>query len=179
MRNEYQPPALEAQLTSPVGLLSLQASAMGLTHLTVVDLNHQSEQVEVCAVNELTTALCPEESKVVAQQHINAVHRQLSEYFSGQRQAFELALAPKGTVFQHQVWQALAQLHFGEVCSYGDIANRIHRPKAVRAVGAANGANPIAIIVPCHRVIGKNGKLTGYAYGLEMKQFLLALEARG
>ena len=131
------------------------------------------------AVNELTTAPCPEENKVVAQQHINAVHRQLSEYFSGQRQAFELALAPKGTVFQHQVWQALAQLHFGQVCSYGDIANRIHRPKAVRAVGAANGANPIAIIVPCHRVIGKNGKLTGYAYGLEMKQFLLALEVRG
>ena len=178
MTNEYQPPVLEAQLTSPVGMLLVKASAMGLTHLTVVDLKHQSEQVEVCAVNGLTTAPCPEEHKSAAQQHIHAVHRQLSEYFAGQRQVFELALAPKGTVFQHQVWQALAAMHFGEICSYGEIAHRIERPKAVRAVGAANGANPIAIIVPCHRVIGKNGKLTGYAYGLEMKQFLLALEAR-
>ncbi|GAA0789472.1 MULTISPECIES: methylated-DNA--[protein]-cysteine S-methyltransferase [Pseudomonadati] len=178
MTNEYQPPVLEAQLTSPVGMLLVKASAIGLTHLTVADLKHQSEQVEVCTVIELITAPCPEESKVNALQHINAVHRQLSEYFVGQRQIFELALAPKGTVFQHQVWQALAAMHFGEVCSYGEIANRIERPKAVRAVGAANGANPIAIIVPCHRVIGKNGKLTGYAYGLEMKQFLLALEAR-
>ena len=174
---EYQPPVLEVLLTSPVGILSLKASAMGLTHLTVVDLNRQSDQVEECAVNELPIAACSDDNKMRAQQHINAVKGQLSEYFAGTRQAFELALAPKGTVFQHQVWQALAAMHFGEVCSYADIAQRIERPKAVRAVGAANGANPIAIIVPCHRVIGKNGKLTGYAYGLEMKQFLLGLEA--
>ncbi len=85
-------------------------------------------------------------------------------------------MAPKGTEFQAQVWQALTELSYGHTCSYGDIAEKIKRPKAVRAVGAANGANPIAIIVPCHRVIGKNGKLTGYAYGLNMKQQLLSLE---
>lgn len=102
---------------------------------------------------------------------------QLLEYFAGARQVFELPLAPKGTRFQRTVWQALVGLSYGSFTSYGELAIKIDNPKAVRAVGTANGANPIAIIVPCHRVIGKDGKLTGYAWGLAMKQQLLDLEA--
>ncbi|UJF23154.1 methylated-DNA--[protein]-cysteine S-methyltransferase [Shewanella sp. OMA3-2] len=184
MVNQYQPPVLAVNLTSPVGLLSVKASSEGLTHLTVVDIDRKSADVEIFEQvielefnNEQSDVLKPQQ-KHQALQHINKVHQQLTEYFGGKRKMFELSLAPKGTVFQHQVWQALSAMHYGEVCSYSDIANGINRPKAVRAVGAANGANPIAIIVPCHRVIGKSGKLTGYAYGLAMKQFLLALEIK-
>lgn len=98
------------------------------------------------------------------------------EYFAGERQGFTLPLAAKGTEFQQAVWQALCDIPYGETCSYGEIARRIGRPKAVRAVGAANGRNPLSIIVPCHRVIGQNGSLTGYAGGLAIKQALLKLE---
>lgn len=98
--------------------------------------------------------------------------------FAGKLPQFSLPLAPKGTEFQCQVWQALTEIPFNQTVSYSDIANAIARPKSVRAVGAANGANPIPIIIPCHRVIGKNGKLTGYAYGLALKQTLLDIEAR-
>lgn len=101
---------------------------------------------------------------------------QLSEYFSGVRRDFSLPLAAKGTPFQMQVWQALTTIPYGETWSYQDLANAIGNPKAVRAVGLANGKNPISVIVPCHRVIGKNGKLTGYAGGVERKQKLLTLE---
>lgn len=101
---------------------------------------------------------------------------QLNAYFAGQRQQFELPLAPSGTDFQRQAWMALQQIPYGETRSYAQQACQIERPKAVRAVGAANGANPIAIIVPCHRVIGKNGTLTGYAGGLDRKRWLLAFE---
>jgi methylated-DNA-[protein]-cysteine S-methyltransferase len=103
--------------------------------------------------------------------------RQLTEYFAGQRKVFELDIAPRGTDFQQQVWRALLEIPYGETCSYRDIAMRIGNPKAVRAVGSANGNNPIAVIVPCHRVIGSNGNLTGFGGGLETKRFLLALEA--
>lgn len=101
---------------------------------------------------------------------------QLSEYFAGTRTHFTLPLAPQGTQFQQKVWQALCSIPYGETCSYGDIAKCIENPKGVRAVGLANGKNPIAIVVPCHRVIGANGKLTGYAGGLERKAGLLKLE---
>jgi methylated-DNA-[protein]-cysteine S-methyltransferase len=101
---------------------------------------------------------------------------QLAEYFAGARRAFEVAIAPSGTSFQLEVWRALLTIPYGEVRSYRDIAAQIGRPAAVRAVGAANGANPIPIIVPCHRVIGANGSLTGYGGGLEAKRRLLALE---
>ncbi|MGP1392173.1 MAG: methylated-DNA--[protein]-cysteine S-methyltransferase [Vibrio diabolicus] len=101
---------------------------------------------------------------------------QLNEYFSGLRNEFELPLAATGTDFQNQVWQALTTIPYGETWSYQDLANAIGNPKAVRAVGLANGKNPISIVVPCHRVIGKSGKLTGYAGGVERKQRLLALE---
>ncbi|MDP2574218.1 methylated-DNA--[protein]-cysteine S-methyltransferase [Vibrio penaeicida] len=102
--------------------------------------------------------------------------KQLTEYFDGGRKTFDVPLAAKGTDFQKQVWQALTQIPFGETWSYQDLANTIGNPKAVRAVGLANGKNPISVIVPCHRVIGKSGKLTGYAGGLERKEALLKLE---
>jgi len=104
--------------------------------------------------------------------------KQLSSYFKGKRKEFDLPLRPLGTEFQEQVWQALTTIGYGETVSYGDIANHIKNPKAVRAVGAAIGRNPISIIIPCHRVIGSNGKLTGFAGGLSTKEFLLNLENR-
>ncbi|MBU9835134.1 methylated-DNA--[protein]-cysteine S-methyltransferase [Rahnella sp. L72c] len=104
--------------------------------------------------------------------------QQLNEYFAGERTRFELDLDFTGTEFQKEVWAALLEIPFGETRSYGEIARRIGRPKAVRAVGAANGRNPISIVAPCHRVIGSSGKLTGFAGGLENKLLLLKLEGR-
>ena len=101
---------------------------------------------------------------------------QLSEYFSGNRNEFNLALEPQGTTFQQQVWQALLKIPHGKTVSYLDIAIAIDNPKGVRAVGMAIGKNPLSIVIPCHRVIGSNGKLTGFAGGLEKKKFLLDLE---
>ena len=103
--------------------------------------------------------------------------RQLGEYFRGQRQGFSLTLDFAGTAFQRQVWTALLTIPFGETRSYAQIARQIGKPSATRAVGAANGRNPISIVAPCHRVIGATGKLTGFAGGLEAKAYLLALEA--
>lgn len=102
--------------------------------------------------------------------------RQLTAYFAGELQRFALVLAPQGTPFQRAVWRALQAIPFGEAVSYAGIAARIGKPAAVRAVGAANGRNPIPIVVPCHRVIGKDGSLTGFAGGLPAKQWLLAHE---
>ena len=104
--------------------------------------------------------------------------KQLGEYFAGKRESFDLKLAPAGTEFQMTVWAELRRIPFGETISYGEIAKRIGRPSASRAVGAANGRNPIAVIIPCHRVIGAGGKLTGYAHGLELKEKLLSLEKK-
>jgi methylated-DNA-[protein]-cysteine S-methyltransferase len=103
---------------------------------------------------------------------------QLRDYFAGNLQAFDLPLAPRGTEFQQSVWSALLEIPYGQTTTYSTIANKIGRPAAVRAVGAANGANPIPIIIPCHRVIGANGSLTGFGGGLDVKRQLLALEAR-
>jgi methylated-DNA-[protein]-cysteine S-methyltransferase len=107
-----------------------------------------------------------------------AVAAQLAEYFCGKRRSFDVELAPRGTEFQRAVWSELCRIPFGDTISYAELARRIGKPAAVRAVGAANGANPIAVIVPCHRVIGSNGSLTGYGGGIERKQWLLALEGR-
>lgn len=107
-----------------------------------------------------------------------AARAQLAEYFDGARKAFDLPLAPHGTPFQRAVWQALLAVPLGATSTYGSIAAVIRRPRAVRAVGAAIGANPIGIVVPCHRIIGRDGTLTGYAGGLDRKAKLLALEAR-
>jgi len=103
--------------------------------------------------------------------------RQVGEYFDGTRSRFDLPLAPEGTRFQQAVWRALGRIPFGARVSYAEIARRIGRPSAVRAVGAANGANPIAIVIPCHRVVGSDGSLTGYGGGLPLKRWLLDHEA--
>lgn len=103
--------------------------------------------------------------------------KQLTEYFAGKRTKFDLPLKPHGTEFQKKVWSALRQIPFGMTKSYGELATEIGHPKASRAVGAANGRNPLSIIVPCHRVIGASGKLTGFAGGLEAKKVLLARES--
>ena len=102
---------------------------------------------------------------------------QLRLYFSGRLERFDVPFAPKGTPFQQDVWRELTMIPYGETRSYADIAKKIGRPDAVRAVGAANGQNPIPIVIPCHRVIGSNGKLTGFGGGLPAKRFLLALES--
>jgi len=107
---------------------------------------------------------------------LDACARQLGEYFTGKRRTFDLPLAPRGTPFQQSVWRALEQIPFGETRSYRDIAVAVGRPAAVRAVGSANGRNPLPVVVPCHRVVGSDGSLTGYAGGLEIKRRLLNLE---
>jgi len=104
------------------------------------------------------------------------LRRQLAEYFAGTRRAFALPLAPAGTEFERRVWQALGAIPYGETRSYAEVAQAIGRPAACRAVGRANGRNPIAIVIPCHRVIGSDGSLTGYGGGLDLKRFLLDLE---
>jgi methylated-DNA-[protein]-cysteine S-methyltransferase len=104
------------------------------------------------------------------------VKRQLEEYFAGERTTFEVKLAAEGAPFEREVWHALEEIPYGETVSYGEIARRVGQPTAARAVGTANGRNPISVIVPCHRVIGANGSLTGYGGGLERKRLLLELE---
>lgn len=106
------------------------------------------------------------------------VRRQVSEYDAGKRRDFDFELLPEGPEFHQQVWQALLEIRFGETTSYGAIARKVGQPNAARAVGVANGANPIALIVPCHRVIGSDGSLTGYGGGLPLKRALLEHEAR-
>ncbi len=105
-----------------------------------------------------------------------ATRAQLGEYFAGSRRSFDLPLAPQGTEFQRAVWWTLAEIPYGETISYAQLATRIDKPSATRAVGAANGRNPLPIVLPCHRVIGADGSLTGFGGGLPTKQFLLALE---
>jgi len=107
---------------------------------------------------------------------LRETEKQLGEYFAGKRKRFSVKLDPKGTVFQNQVWEALRTIPYGETRSYGQIAAQIGNARAMRAVGAANGKNPISIIVPCHRVIGASGRLTGFAGGLDVKEHLLTLE---
>ncbi len=119
----------------------------------------------------------PEADWIFNEQPLAEVCRQLREYFAGDRQAFDIPLRLGGTEFQVSVLEALQQIPYGQTTSYGEIARRIGRPKAVRAVGAANGRNPIPIVVPCHRVIGSTGDLTGFGGGLDTKEALLRLEA--
>ncbi len=106
----------------------------------------------------------------------DAAVRQLEEYFAGKRRSFELALEPEGTQFQRSVWGLLRAIPYGATVSYGELARRVGNPRASRAVGLANGSNPLPIVVPCHRVIGSNGSLTGFGGGLDAKRHLLALE---
>lgn len=108
-----------------------------------------------------------------------ALREQLTAYFAGELREFDVPVAVAGTPFQRAVWAALREVPYGTTCTYGDLAAAIGRPTAVRAVGGANGRNPVCIVVPCHRVVGSGGSLTGYAGGVERKQHLLALEQRG
>ncbi len=116
--------------------------------------------------------------EVIADETASAVQKQLDEYFSGKRTQFELTLDPSGTAFQKQVWKNLEEIPYGKTVSYHQQALRVGNLKAIRAVASANGKNPVAIVIPCHRVIGSNGSLTGYAGGLDRKRKLLELEKK-
>jgi methylated-DNA-[protein]-cysteine S-methyltransferase len=150
-------------MPSPVGQLTLVARDGKLT--AILWEKERPNRVRLGALQEVNNSPVLQETK-----------RQLKEYFAGTRNRFELELDFAGTEFQKKVWQALLTIPFGETRSYSQIAAQIGNPKAVRAVGAANGRNPISIVAPCHRVIGASGGLTGFAGGLEAKQYLLALE---
>lgn len=154
-------------MNSPVGALKLVVGDDGLA--AVLWENEALDRVPL-----------DEQIRDEGHRVLREAERQLREYFEGKREVFDLKLAPAGgTEFQREVWMALRTIPFGETRSYAEIARQVGRPAAVRAVGAANGKNPLSIVVPCHRVIGSSGKLTGFAGGLETKAFLLALEARG
>ncbi|ODS05323.1 methylated-DNA--[protein]-cysteine S-methyltransferase [Vibrio scophthalmi] len=148
-------------IDSPLGKITLQSNQLGLTRVWF--------EVNTTLPSDLGER---DDSDAL----LLTAKTQLEEYFLGIRNQFDLPLAAVGTPFQMQIWQALTTIPFGETWSYQDLANAIGNPKAVRAVGLANGKNPISVIVPCHRVIGKNGKLTGYAGGVERKAALLKLE---
>jgi methylated-DNA-[protein]-cysteine S-methyltransferase len=158
-------------LATPVGTLHLYGTADGL--MTVL-LPGESREVAERRLRRLLGPLAVNEDEAM---HERALE-QLAEYFAGQRRDFDLPLAMLGTPFQRRVWQAVSAVPYGQTRSYGEIAREIGRPAAVRAVGAANGANPLPPVVPCHRLIGADGALTGYSAGLEMKAWLLDLERR-
>ena len=121
--------------------------------------------------------IAPEWRRDAAHAALRQTKHELGEYFGGQRKRFEIALAPEGTSFQRSVWNAIATVRFGETITYGELALRAGCPGSARAAGAATGRNPLTIIVPCHRIVGSSGSLTGYAGGLERKRALLALES--
>lgn len=150
-------------MPSPVGQLTLVASDDGLAAILWPNDDPKRVRLSPLAEDRRHPVLVETE-------------RQLQEYFAGARKRFTVKLDFKGTDFQTRVWRALLDIPFGQTRSYGDIARALGKPKAVRAVGAANGRNPISIIAPCHRVIGANGQLTGFAGGLKAKATLLALE---
>jgi methylated-DNA-[protein]-cysteine S-methyltransferase len=149
---------------SPVGKLKLVASDQGLA--AILWENDDPKRVRLSPMSEDTSHPVLRKMEV-----------ELQEYFAGKRKSFSVKLDPIGTPFQNKVWRALTEIPFGETRSYGEIAREIGHKTAVRAVGAANGRNPLSIIVPCHRAIGASGKLTGFAGGLETKEFLLELES--
>lgn len=130
------------------------------------------------AITRVTWQQLPKEWVLEETELIRKCKQELDEFFEGKRKIFDLPLAPEGTAFQKKVWDALREIPYGETRTYKDIAIAVDSPKGFRAVGMANNKNPIAIMVPCHRVIGTNGKLVGYAAGMEIKTWLLALEQR-
>ena len=148
---------------SPVGRLKLVATDDGLAAILWERDRPRRIRLEIDGAGDKHAVIMETE-------------RQLEEYFAGRRTRFTMPLDPRGTAFQRKVWNALLTIPFGETRSYGQIARQIGHPDAVRAVGAANGRNPISIVTPCHRVIGATGKLTGFAGGLDAKTFLLTLE---
>lgn len=152
-----------ARMPSPVGTLTLVANSDGLA--AVLWAHERPGRVAITL-----------DVEDPAHPVLAAAAQQLNEYFDGRRTTFSLPLAPVGTPFQRQVWEALLTIPFGNTRSYAQIAQQIGRPTAMRAVGAANGRNPLSIVAPCHRVVGSNGALTGFAGGLDVKARLLALE---
>lgn len=151
------------RLESPLGPLLLVADGSGLRRVDFVNGRHAAK---------------PDPSWKEDASPLKETARQLNAYFAGKLENFDLPLAPQGTAFQLEVWRKLCDIPFGETISYGELARRIGNPKASRAVGLANGSNPVPIIIPCHRVIGSDGTLTGYGGGLPIKEKLLALEGR-
>jgi methylated-DNA-[protein]-cysteine S-methyltransferase len=151
------------QIESPIGALLLVADDAGLRQILFVKGRYEAH---------------PDPSWHEDRTPLRETIRQLQAYFAGDLEDFDLQLAPEGTPFQREVWRRLCDIPYGETISYGELAGRIGNPKASRAVGLANGSNPIPIVIPCHRVIGSNGKLTGYGGGLPIKEKLLALECR-
>lgn len=156
---------LYTEMDSPLGTLQLTAEDGALTGVHFPGQKHDRPPQ-------------PHWRRADGEPVLAAARAQLAEYFDGRRSDFDLPLAPRGTPFQQAVWRALLAVPFGATSTYGSIAGAIGRPTAVRAVGAAVGANPIGIVVPCHRIVGADGSLTGYAGGLDRKTKLLALEAR-
>ena len=150
------------QIDSPVGRLLLAASDDALVAVEFTGNRHPVRRDAVWREGDNTV--------------LREAESQLREYFDGTRRGFDLPLAPRGTAFQCSVWEALATIPYGATWSYRGLARRIGKPDAMRAVGAANGRNPIAIVLPCHRVIGADGSLTGFGGGLPTKRFLLELE---
>jgi len=163
-------PTFCSTLATPLGPMRAVFDGSALVELAFVDTS--------AAAPVTVPAQFPVQVPTHVAGHLAALHAALDAYFSGRDVPFVVPLAPVGTPFQREVWTALREIPFGATASYAEIARRIGRPRAVRAVGAANARNPIAIFVPCHRVIGADGSLTGYAGGLERKRALLALEAR-
>lgn len=151
------------RMESPVGPLLLVADASGLRRIDFVNGRNPAQSN-------------PEWREDAGR--MGETIRQLRAYFAGELENFDLPLAPQGTPFQLSVWNRLCEIPYGETISYGELARRLGNPNASRAVGLANGSNPIPIVIPCHRVIGSNGKLTGYGGGLPIKEKLLALERR-
>jgi methylated-DNA-[protein]-cysteine S-methyltransferase len=151
------------KIDSPIGELLLAADDKGLRHIEFMR-SHRAHP--------------PDPAWNQDPRPLKEAIGQLRAYFAGKLDTFDLPLAPEGTEFQKKVWHSLLDIPFGETISYGQLASRIGNPNASRAVGLANGSNPIPIIIPCHRVIGSNGKLTGYGGGLPIKEKLLALERR-
>ena len=151
------------ELPTPIGRLRLVADAEGLREVWFETGRHRKS---------------PQPDWIRAAAPLAEARRQLEEYFAGGRTRFELKLHPIGTPFQLAVWEELGRIPYGATISYAELARRIGQPAAMRAVGAANGRNPIPIILPCHRVIGSNGSLTGFGGGLPTKRFLLSMEDR-
>lgn len=151
-------------IDSPIGPLLAAADEAGLRTLLFARDGHEAR---------------PEPAWRRSDARLADAREQLAAYFAGGLREFDLRLAPRGTDFQLRVWRALGEIPFGETLSYGQLARRIGRPQAVRAVGAANGANPLPIVIPCHRVVGSDGRLVGYGGGLEVKRALLDLERGG
>lgn len=152
---------IHSVLDSPIGALTVVADD---GHLVAIYMTDHKRAPEVAELGDRVDDAHPEATK------------QLGEYFNGERHTFDLPLSPRGTDFQQRVWAALRDIPYGETRSYGQLAAELGQPGASRAVGLANGRNPISIVVPCHRVVGANGSMTGYAGGVERKVFLLDLE---